>query len=74
MLRIEAYATMDALTLHVAGSNLREPSTLAGGNGMSVYRTIGVETVEEMGVDDALFEALVQLFKLYPGLAEYALR
>lgn len=74
MLRIEAYAVLDGLVLHVAASNLKDPSTLGGGNGMSVHRVISVEDIEQMGVDHCLTGALKEVFQLYAGLAQYALR
>lgn len=74
MIRIEAYPVMDGLVLHIAASNLKEVSTLAGGNGMSVHRFIEVATIEKHGIDDALFMELVSVFRLYAGLGHYALR
>lgn len=74
MIRIEVYTMMDGLMLHVAASNLRDESTLAGGSGMSVHRVIASSAVEEKGVDDVLLLELMSVFRLYPGLAHYALR
>jgi hypothetical protein len=74
MIRIEAYAVLDGLVLHIAASNLKDPSTLAGGNGMSVHRVIPVEHLEDQGVDACILEAVKDVFALYAGLAQFALR
>jgi hypothetical protein len=74
MIRIEAYSVLDGLVVHVAASNLREPSTLAGGNGMSVHRVIPVKDIEELGVDYCLLMTIREVMTLYAGMAHYALR
>lgn len=74
MIRVEAYAVMDGLMLHVAAHNLRQSAGVEGTQGMSVHRTIPTQDLEEKGVEDALLDELVQVFKLYAGLAHYALR
>jgi hypothetical protein len=74
VIRIEAYAVLDGLVLHVAASNLKDPSLLGGGNGMSVHRVIPVDDIEKLGIDDCMLGALKEVFQLYAGLAQYALR
>jgi hypothetical protein len=74
MIRIEAYAVLDGLVLHVAASNLRDTPPLAGNNGMSVHRVIPTGDLEEHGVEEALFKELTSIFQLYSGLSHYALR
>jgi hypothetical protein len=74
VIRVEAYAVLDGLVLHVAAHNLRKTSSEEGVNGMSVHRVIPTETLEERGVEDALMTELVSIFRLYAGLAHYALR
>jgi len=73
MIRIEAYAVLDGLVLHVAASHLRQEDKLGGGNGMSVHRVIPTGDLEERGVEDAILEELTSVFRLYAGLAIYAL-
>lgn len=74
MIRIEAYAVMDGLVLHVAASHLHTSPHPEGESGMSVHRVIPVEELESRGVEDALFIELQSIFRLYAGLAQYALR
>lgn len=74
MIRIEAYAVLDGLVLHVAASNLRQTDKLGGENGMSVHRVIPVVDLEERGVEDALMQEITSVFRLYSGLAHYAMR
>ena len=74
MIRIEAYAVLDGLVVHVAASNLKDPSLLGGGNGMSVHRMVAVEEMERLGVDYCILRTLGEVFTLYQGLAQYALR
>jgi len=74
MIRIEAYAVLDGLVLHVAASNLRDTPPLAGDSGMSVHRVIPVADLEQHGVETALFIELTSIFRLYSGLSHYALR
>lgn len=74
MIRIEAYAMMDGLMVHVAASNLKDPSTLGGGNGISVHRCVPVEHLEELGVDYCILQTVSEIFTLYQGLPHYALR
>ncbi len=74
MIRIEAYAVLDGLVLHVAASNLRQKDKLGGENGMSVHRVIPVADLEMQGTESAILFELKTIFDLYSGLAHYALR
>jgi hypothetical protein len=74
MIRIEAYAVLDGLVLHVAANHLHTSPPPTGESGMSVHRVIPVEELEKRGVEDAIFLELQSVFRLYAGLAQYALR
>jgi len=74
MIRIEAYAVLDGLVLHVAASNLRQHDKLGGENGMSVHRVIPVADLEKLGTENAMLNELLSIFRLYQGLSHYALR
>jgi len=73
MLRIEAYPALGGLivrVVHVGG----DPITLqAGAQPSAVTRVIAVETVESLGVAEALRDVVMDILVLYPGLLEGAL-
>lgn len=73
MLRIEAYPALGGLivrVVHVGADGIadrdRETPT-------AVTRTITVETIESLGVTEALRDVVTDVLVLYPGLLEGAL-
>lgn len=74
MIRIEAYAVLNGLTVHVAAHNMSEEPAAAGESGVSVTRVIPPEDIEKYGIEHCIKQTLAEIFYLYAGLAQYALR
>lgn len=73
MLRIECYPVLDGLCVSVAGVPLAKVLDPDGNGPTRVQRVIPLETIESMGLDEAMRDVLVDVIVLYPGLLRYAL-
>lgn len=73
MLRIECYAVLDGLAVTVLAVPLHKSPDVVGGPGARVHRTVPVETLEQLGMEEALRDCLVDIMQLYPGLLKHAL-
>lgn len=74
MLRIECYPVLDGLAVSVVGVGRPQSPDDAGQPPSRVQRTIPLETIESLGLDEAIRDTLVDVIVLYPGLLRYALR
>jgi hypothetical protein len=73
MLRIEIYPVMSGLMVRaVACSHAGTPDNQRS-ELRSVTRTIPSDTIETVGVDEAIRDHLLDLVVLYPGLFEAAM-
>lgn len=72
MLRIEIYPVMSGLMVRaVACSHSKTP--VPASELRSVTRTISSETIESVGIDEAIRDHLLDLAVLYPGLFSAAM-
>jgi len=73
MLRIECYPVLDGLAVSVTGINSTRNPNYVEMLPSRVQRTIPVDVVESLGLDEALRDVLVDIVVLYPGLLRMAL-
>lgn len=73
MLSIECYPVLDGVMVHVRGVDLSRIATGVRPEPANAWRTIPTETVEAVGMDEALRDVLMDVVVLYPGLLHYAL-
>lgn len=73
MLRIEAYPALGGLIVRVCTTgHCAEPPT-EGIHPTSVTRLVPQETIECLGIQEALRDVIVDVVTLYPGILEFAM-
>jgi len=73
MLRIEIYPIMSGLAVRANTCYSNGLPKQAGDGAMAVTRVIPSETIETVGITEALRDQLLDLVVLYPGLFEKAI-
>lgn len=73
MLRIECYPVLDGVAITVTGVDSSRDLRYTGALPSRVQRTVPVETIESLGIDEAIRDTLVDIIVLYPGLLKHAL-
>ena len=74
MLRIEAYPVLDGLAVNFIGVPVTRIPDAEGDRAARVHRTIPSETIENLGLDEAFREVVMDVLILYPGMLHHALQ
>jgi hypothetical protein len=74
MLRIECYPSMDGVLVSLIGTFTDESPLSSSGSPARVTRHVSLDTIEHLGMDEAIRDVIVDVVSLYPGLLSFALR
>lgn len=74
MLKIEVYPVMNGLLVSLVGVDHSHPDSAGRVSPARVMHTIPTATVENLGLDEALRDVLMDVVQEYPGLLSFALR
>jgi hypothetical protein len=74
VLKIECYPVMNGLMVSLVGVDHSTRSPADGASPARVMTTIRTDTIENLGLEEALRDVLTDVIQEYPGLLSFALR